>query len=544
VTTDADRGAQMDVVVQRPSVGSPEDCPSADDVVPESPADEPRPDRRGQVARVEVPLSAPVEVGAKFQPLGLPAGRTALRIRLLTLDVLATVISWVALGLVLNSSDGLLDRLESGVVAMFGTLVAMRVAGLYRSRICARRSGEVGRIFIASVFGAALFVVVQWSATTPGPQAAICGLASVILVSVLRWHYSRWLRRRRSQGMYLRRVLLVGVNQDAGVLLTMLKSEPGLGYVVAGIVGDHIVHPSWALLPRVTTVAEVPALARSTGSSGVVIVPNALTNGDANAAIAQCMSSGLHVLVWSGFFGVGSRRLRHVPVSGEPFFYVEPRSTELWQRACKRTLDIVGATLGLLLTVPLLLVSALAVKMEGGGPILHRQLRVGLNGAQFTVYKLRTMAHDTEGDVGDLATLNLRTDGPLFKASLDPRVTRLGRFLRAFSIDELPQLFNVLEGKMSLVGPRPALPHEAAQFDQEFQRRHSMRPGMTGLWQIEARENPSFNAYRRLDLNYIDNWSLSLDISILSATIPVAGAHAVRAIRSSTRRGQTGVDQL
>jgi lipopolysaccharide/colanic/teichoic acid biosynthesis glycosyltransferase len=128
--------------------------------------------------------------------------------------------------------------------------------------------------------------------------------------------------------------------------------------------------------------------------------------------------------------------------------------------------------------------------------------------------------------------INERTDGPLFKASRDPRITRVGSVVRALSIDELPQFFNVLTGTMSLVGPRPALPDEVSQFDVELQRRHAVKPGITGLWQIEARDNPSFHTYRRLDLMYVDNWSIGLDVFILLATVPMVAAHAVRLCRT------------
>ena len=127
-----------------------------------------------------------------------------------------------------------------------------------------------------------------------------------------------------------------------------------------------------------------------------------------------------------------------------------------------------------------------------------------------------------------MAMVNERTDGPLFKATNDPRVTRVGAVLRALSIDEIPQLFNVMGGTMSLVGPRPALPEEVEQFDPGLQRRHAVKPGITGLWQLEARDNPSFHAYRRLDLFYVDNWSVGLDLFILLATVPMVIAHALR----------------
>jgi lipopolysaccharide/colanic/teichoic acid biosynthesis glycosyltransferase len=150
--------------------------------------------------------------------------------------------------------------------------------------------------------------------------------------------------------------------------------------------------------------------------------------------------------------------------------------------------------------------------------VLFKQTRVGTNGVHFKLYKFRTMVVDAEARLGALAERNDRS-GPLFKMANDPRVTRVGRFLRASSLDELPQVFNVLRGDMSLVGPRPALPAEVAMFDEELRDRTRVKPGITGLWQIEARDNPSFTAYRRLDLYYVENWSVSLDIVILLATV-------------------------
>jgi lipopolysaccharide/colanic/teichoic acid biosynthesis glycosyltransferase len=157
-------------------------------------------------------------------------------------------------------------------------------------------------------------------------------------------------------------------------------------------------------------------------------------------------------------------------------------------------------------------------------------VRVGLDGHPFVVYKLRTMAPDSEKGT-DLEAINERTDGPLFKATHDPRVTRIGAVLRALSIDELPQLFNVLTGTMSMVGPRPAMPHEVALFDPALLRRHAVKPGITGLWQLEARDNPSFHAYRRLDLLYVDNWSIGLDLYILLATAPMVIAQILNSYR-------------
>jgi lipopolysaccharide/colanic/teichoic acid biosynthesis glycosyltransferase len=181
-------------------------------------------------------------------------------------------------------------------------------------------------------------------------------------------------------------------------------------------------------------------------------------------------------------------------------------------------LDVVLSTILLVVTAPVFAVAALMIKLEDRGPVFFRQQRVGRQGELFTMIKLRTMIPDAEKVRDALAQDNERAGGPLFKLDRDPRRTRIGRLLEAASIDELPNLFNVLRGEMSLVGPRPALASEVAEFDEDLMARQSVPPGITGLWQVEARDNPSFYAYKRLDIFYVENWSLTLDIAIIVAT--------------------------
>ncbi len=185
----------------------------------------------------------------------------------------------------------------------------------------------------------------------------------------------------------------------------------------------------------------------------------------------------------------------------------------------KRLIDIAGAAVGLVVLGPLLLGTALAIRVRDGSPILFRQARVGLHGRPFRICKFRTMVPDAEARLAEVQHLNER-NGIVFKATDDPRLTPLGRTLRATSIDELPQLWNVLRGDMSLVGPRPLPVHEVAEFDIWHRRRHSMKPGITGLWQVEARTEPEFDRWVERDLTYIDRWSLLLDLKILLRTIP------------------------
>jgi lipopolysaccharide/colanic/teichoic acid biosynthesis glycosyltransferase len=199
----------------------------------------------------------------------------------------------------------------------------------------------------------------------------------------------------------------------------------------------------------------------------------------------------------------------------------------------KRGLDLVGASLVLAFSIPVLVAAAVAIKLEDRGPIFFRQQRIGHKGTTFEIIKLRTMVPDASTRVAELVTLNERT-GPLFKLGHDPRVTRVGHFLRGTSIDELPQLINVVRGEMSLVGPRPALPEEVEQFDVELMERASVPPGITGLWQVSGRDNPSFQAYKRLDLFYVDNWSVMMDLTVLLSTAIVVIGRAIRTLRGGS----------
>jgi lipopolysaccharide/colanic/teichoic acid biosynthesis glycosyltransferase len=190
-------------------------------------------------------------------------------------------------------------------------------------------------------------------------------------------------------------------------------------------------------------------------------------------------------------------------------------------------IDIVGATIGLVLLSPVLAATAIASLAQDGAPVLFRQTRIGLHGRPFTMLKFRTMVVDAEQRLDEVLHLNER-NGAAFKATNDPRMTRIGRWLRKTSVDELPQLWNVLTGSMSLVGPRPPLPQEVAEYDVWHRRRLSMKPGITGLWQVEARHEPDFDRWVEHDLIYIDGWSIWLDLKILAKTLPALLAHGGR----------------
>ena len=358
-------------------------------------------------------------------------------------------------------------------------------------------------------------------------EGAVC---AAVLIIVLRWRFSRWLKGKRADGHFLQTVVLVGANEDAAAIWQMLSDEPELGYRVGGVVGKQAQVAPWRGIPHRSALTDLPQLADEVGAEGVILVGSAVTAAETAAAVQGSLACGLHVQLWPGLAGVLSSRIRTAPVSGLPMLYIEAHRPPAWHHAAKRAIDIVTAAVLLPLSAPVLLLAAIAIRLEDGGPVLYRHAVIGRYGVQTEVLKFRTMVPNAAQMQDDIAEMNEREGGPLFKASNDPRVTRIGRLLRDTSIDELPQLWDVLTGRMSLVGPRFAMPKEAAQFDEELQRRTNMRPGITGLWQTEARDNPSFSAYRRLDLLYVDNWSLGLDLAIIANTAHAVTARAVRAL--------------
>jgi len=421
------------------------------------------------------------------------------------------------------------------VAAAVSTLAVIQMARLYRSSVCSEFSRQAVRIIGAAAVGGCVLAASGWLAAgslsaVPAAPAVEGAIAAAFLMIVLRWRFRRWLRSKRADGYYLQTAILVGTNEDAAAMWQMLSDEPELGYRVGGVVGRQVQVASWLGLPHRSDLADLPQLADEVGAEGVILVGSAVTGTDSAAALQYSLACGLHVQFWPGLAGVLSSRIRTAPVSGLPMLYIEEHKPSAWHYAAKRAIDMVTAAVLLPLSAPVMLLTAIAIRLEDGGPVLYRHAVIGRYGVQTEVLKFRTMVPNAAQMVDQIADLNEREGGPLFKAANDPRVTRIGRLLRDTSIDELPQLWDVLTGRMSLVGPRFAMPKEAAQFDEEHQRRTAMRPGITGLWQTEARDNPSFSAYRRLDLLYVDNWYLAWDLAILANTAHAVTARAVRAL--------------
>jgi exopolysaccharide biosynthesis polyprenyl glycosylphosphotransferase len=421
------------------------------------------------------------------------------------------------------------------LAAVVSTLAVIQMARLYQPWVCSEFSRQAVRIIAATAVGACVLAVSGWLAgsvsAVPAAPAVEGAVSAAVLLILLRWRFGRWLKGKRADGHFLQTVVLVGTNEDAAAIWQMLFDEPELGYRVGGVVGKQAQVAPWQDIPHRSELTDLPQLTDEVGAEGVIVVGSAVTAAETAAAVHGSLACGLHVQFWPGLAGLLSSRIRTAPVSGLPMLYIAANRPPAWHHAVKRAIDMVTAVVLLPLTAPVLLLAAIAIRLEDRGPVFYRHAVIGRYGVHTEVLKLRTMVPNAAQMQDEIKDMNEREGGPLFKASNDPRVTRIGRLLRDTSIDELPQLWDVLTGRMSLVGPRFAMPKEAAQFDEELQRRRTvMRPGITGLWQTEARDNPSFSAYRRLDLLYVDNWSLALDLSIIANTAHAVTARAVRAV--------------
>jgi exopolysaccharide biosynthesis polyprenyl glycosylphosphotransferase len=408
------------------------------------------------------------------------------------------------------------ERVAALVLLLSPALIAW--SRLYVARYISSPADEARRLVMAAglltVATAALATLLKvdlsraWVVTT-----FPCTLATLL---VERAAVRRAFDRLRETGVRRRRVLIVGGNTEARALCHMLQRERRLGYEVIGFVDDE---RQAVGAPVLGPVADTLELVHLTGATGVVVAATAIDLATSNRLVRQLNDAGVHVELSSTLHDVAPNRLTVRPLGRFPVVYVEPVIRHGWRAVAKRCFDASLSFVGLVVAAPVLAMAAVAIKVDSRGPVLFRQERVGRDGRRFNVLKLRTMHVDAEERLQELLHLN-EADGPLFKLRNDPRVTRVGRVLRKTSIDELPQLFNVLRNEMSLVGPRPALPREVAEWGPELHQRLRVLPGITGAWQVSGRSDASFDEYARLDLSYVDNWSLVTDLAILLKTVP------------------------
>jgi exopolysaccharide biosynthesis polyprenyl glycosylphosphotransferase len=411
------------------------------------------------------------------------------------------------------------------VVAPLGWVALVALCGGYDpARLCAGND-EFRAVFRAAVVGLALVALLAYAADAQvSREFVVIAVPGTGLLGVLgRFCLRRGVHVLRKRGRCLRSVVAVGREGAVLDLVRQLRREPSCGMQV---VAACVPRPEAADRLReedVPVVGDLGDAARAVCESGADAV--AVTSASETAASYlrrlswELEGRGVELLVAPGLVEVAGPRLHVRPFIGLPLLHVEEPEFTGPKRLVKAVLDRVGAGLLLLLMLPVLLAIAGAVRLDSRGPVLFRQQRIGKSGRPFTMLKFRSMVVDAEDRRAELLDRNQNADGLLFKLADDPRVTRVGRVLRRLSLDELPQLLNVVGGSMSLVGPRPPLPVEVALYDDEVARRLLVKPGLTGLWQISGRSDLAWEETVRLDLRYVENWSLALDVQILWKTL-------------------------
>lgn len=481
-------------------------------------------------------------VTVPFAPLDLPnqAGfaRTGWETRYARLLVgLDLLVGMVAAGVALISRFGpsVNENYNRGylwftLALPFTWLLALTIYRAFEPRYLFVGNDEYERVFRAGVGLTAALAIFSFTFDLRLARGYVVIAMPVAIVCALS---VRYLMRRRlhaawARGERLRRVILVGHEQAAQETTRQLRRERyhGMGVVGVCLPAAHARGP--AVVPRLPGLPpvygsfdEVAQAVQRAHADTVIVLSCPELDGTALRRLAWKLErDDIDLIVASTLVDVAGDRTTIRPVDGLPLLHVEHPRLRGGRRVFKEIFDRIASLFGFLLLLPLLLTVAVLIKTTPGrpGPVIFRQIRVGRNGRKFVMYKFRTMYQDAEVRLAELSHLN-ETGGSLFKMRNDPRVTPVGRWLRKLSIDEVPQLFNVVKGDMSLVGPRPPLPREVAEYPFDMRRRLVVKPGLTGLWQVSGRSDLTWEESIRLDLQYVENWSFAMDLMILARTV-------------------------
>ncbi len=464
---------------------------------------------------------------------GRPRWLRAYFIVLLASDALATGIAGTV-ALTVLERQGNLDSVQVGsVVVSYPLLVALMVpfwlatlglTGAYDAREVGNGSEEYRRVFGAAVRAVAVVGFISFAGRLEVARGfvALMPPIGVGLTLIGRYRVRKWVHRKRANGRFTHRVVVVGSREHARDLVRHLQRTPHAGYSVLGVCV-----PGEAGVLEVDGVP-VPILGSPSETEDAIglVSPDAIAISDvanlpsgALRRIAWSLEgSGIDMIVVPAMTDLAGPRIAIRPVAGLPLLHVEEPVLGGTPRFMKALVDRVLAGLAILILSPLFLAVAFGVGASSRGPVFYRQVRVGKDGRHFTIWKFRTMRKDADQMRHEVEHLN-QSDGPLFKVQHDPRVTPVGRWLRRFSLDELPQIVQVATGHMSIVGPRPPLPTEVERYDDHTSRRLLVKPGLTGLWQVSGRADLSWDESVRLDLYYVENWSPALDFVILWKTV-------------------------
>ena len=359
----------------------------------------------------------------------------------------------------------------------------------------------------------------EWARTSRSVVGvfAVASVFSLYAERRLVWVVRRWWLADRAD----HRLVVVGAPEEAAPFLESLFRHPQWGIRVVGVVAPRGENVSQVLgVPTLGMLDQLPAVLEANGIDQVYMTGRTWDVATLRRVADACEEVGVRFSMDANFLGLSISRADLTLFEGWSVLTFSSTPTPSGALLVKRAMDVVLCGFALLALSPLLGLVALIIKLEDGGPVFFAQERCGLYGRRFPMYKFRSMVVDAEAKRKELEAAN-EMSGPVFKISRDPRITRIGAFIRKFSIDELPQLYNVLRGEMSIVGPRPPIPAEVVQYERWQMRRLSMRPGLTCIWQVSGRNNINFETWMQLDLEYIDNWSLLLDIKLILKTFPV-----------------------
>jgi exopolysaccharide biosynthesis polyprenyl glycosylphosphotransferase len=411
------------------------------------------------------------------------------------------------------------------IFAWFSALV------IYRSReprVVGNGVEEFRRVARASIalFGSVAIVSFLLKLEVARGYLAVALPLGLISLLLTRWLWRRWLRKERSKGRFISAVLVVGSHKAAAAMAQEFERMQSAGYRVAGVCvpgwgtgrGDSVNVDGHAVPVLGDESAVIDAL-WATDANMVAVSNTEYLGADGIRALAwQLEAIDAELVVAPGVVDVAGPRLQIHPVAGLPLLHLDKPQYRGAVKAHKAALDLIAAGLGLLMLWPFFILVAVLIKLDSPGPVFYRAQRIGLNGKPFAMLKFRSMVVDANQRRTTLVGRN-EGAGPLFKMRSDPRVTRVGRWLRRLSIDELPQLINVIRSEMSFVGPRPPLRSEVATYTGDVHRRLLVKPGITGLWQVSGRSNLPWEESVRLDLYYVENWSLIQDLLIVGRTI-------------------------
>ena len=409
---------------------------------------------------------------------------------------------------------------------------ALALTGGYDPRLIGVGSDEFRRVINAAVTLTALIAIASYAVKfdTARGYVVIALPTTTVFDLVVRHRLRRHLHHQRSKGAYMHKVLAVGHAPAVADLIGELRrgTYHGLSVVGACLAGGTMLHEI-AGVPVYGGLGGVASAVSRLGADTVAVLACQDMNGIRLRQLAWDLEkAGTEMCVAPALLDVAGPRTTIRPVAGLTLLHVDHPELDGGKQVLKTVFDKIVALAGIILLAPLFAIVTLAIKLGDRGPVFFRQTRVGKDGHTFSVWKFRTMVVDAEKQQAELLTIN-DSDGVLFKLRKDPRVTAVGAYLRRWSMDELPQLFNVFLGDMSLVGPRPAVPDEVAKYADHVRRRLVVKPGLTGLWQVNGRSDLSWDESVRLDLRYAENWSFALDLQILwktiSALVKGAGAY-------------------